>query len=135
MRKKGNRIHSVILIICILASCLCFEGIKADDVMRISVASFPSGQFITSGNNVSNDDVCTLEMLGNVQTGFLALPTAKRGSQLQRRSETIVCAPDEAPSLRSAYKSLSSANAVCAANECIAEILCFIHDKDGKKRI
>jgi hypothetical protein len=37
--------------------------------------------------------------------------------------------------LRSVYKSLSSANAVCAVNGCIAEILCFIHDKDGKKRI
>jgi hypothetical protein len=135
MRKKGNRIHSVILIICILVSCLCFEGIKTDDTMRIFVASFSSGQFITSGNEVSNDDVCTLEMLGNAQTGFLALPTAKRGSQLQRKSETMICDADEAPALRSAYKFFSSANVISAVNACIAEILCFIHDKDGKKRI
>jgi hypothetical protein len=74
-------------------------------------------------------------MLGNVQTGFLALPTAKRGSQLQRKSETIVCSLAEAPALQSAYKFLGSATAICAVNACVAEILCFIHDKDGKKKI
>jgi hypothetical protein len=37
--------------------------------------------------------------------------------------------------LRAAYKFLSSATAIGAVNACVAEILCFIHDKDGKKKI
>jgi hypothetical protein len=134
MRQKGNRIHSIILIICFLASCLCFDGIKAGDVVRLSGATEVSGQFITTGNDIPSDDVCTLEMLGNVQTGFLALPTTKRGSDSQRESDSFVCMPADSQNLLSVYKFLSSANAIIAVNACIAEILCFIHDKDGKKR-
>jgi hypothetical protein len=35
--------------------------------------------------------------------------------------------------LWTASKFFRSANVFCAVNVCVAEILCFIHDKDGKK--
>jgi hypothetical protein len=135
MRQKGNRIYGIILIMCILASCLCFDSIRAVDVMRLSAASEVPHQFILASNDTASEDACTFGMLGNVQNGLLALSTAKRGSDSQRESDSFVCMLADSLNLWTASKFFRSANAFCAVTVCIAEILCFIHDKDGKKKI
>jgi hypothetical protein len=99
-------------------------------------ATNESSQAITVSYNSSNKDVCTIEMLGNTNTSLLSHQTAPRNSETQRKSESLYFLLCELAFLQLLFKFFTSANSnIYIVNTNVAEIIRFIHEKDGKKRI
>lgn len=135
MQCKRHKIYCLILIVCFITSCICFESFKAEGMACLSNAADESDQ-ITTGYSISNEDVCTAEMLGYSHNSLLTQQTAKHNSETQRKSETLFGEIDNSASLQSSFKFFTSVNAnICIDNTDAAEIIIFIHDKDGKKEL
>ena len=137
LQRIRNKIYCFILMICFMTSCICFDAVKADDSMYLFDAANESGQVFTAGEHISNEDVCTSEMLGNTHTRLLSHQTAARNhNETQRKSETLIFLLGDLASLQSPFKFFTSASTnIHTTGTDIAEILHFIHAKDGKKRI
>jgi hypothetical protein len=136
LQGKRDKIYCFILIICLIASCLCFDELKTDGSMYLFDATNESSQVITAGYSFSNEDACTLEMLGNIHTSLLSHQATPRNSETQRKSESLYFLLDELAFLHSPFKFFTSANLnIYIADTDVAEIIHFIHEKDGKKRI
>jgi hypothetical protein len=125
------------MIICFIASCICFNDFKTDELVSLFDAAQESGQILTVGYSISNMDVCTVEMLGNTHTSSLAVQqSALRSNEVQRKSETLSFLLCNLDSCQSSLKSFTSAfSSINMESADVAEIIHFIHEKDGKKRI
>jgi hypothetical protein len=125
------------MIICFAASCICFNNIKTDEFVRLYDAARESGQILTAGYSISNVDVCTVEMLGNTHTSSLSVQqNALRSNEVQRRLETQSVLLCNLYSCQSPLNSFTSADSnINMENADVAEIMRFIHEKDGKKKI
>jgi hypothetical protein len=78
------------MIICSIASCICFNIFKTDELGSFCDAAQESGQILTAVYSISNMDVCTVEMLGNTHTSNLTVQqSALRNNEMQRKSETL----------------------------------------------
>jgi hypothetical protein len=150
LQQKRSKIYCVILTICLVASCLCFDNLKADGLMYSFDAINQSGQIIIAGNNTSdesgqiittsynssNEDMCATEIQGNIHTSLRSNQTTSRNSETQRKSDSQYFLFGGAAYLQSPFKFFTTANSnICIANINIAELIHYIHAKDGKKRI
>jgi hypothetical protein len=99
-------------------------------------ATNQSSQMMTASDSISNEDVCTVEMLGNAQASLFSHPITSRNSEMQKKSESLFFLLAELSFLLSLCKFFLSANSnLYIRNTDVAEIIHFIHEKDGKKRI
>jgi hypothetical protein len=99
-------------------------------------ATNQSSQMMTASDSISNEDVCTVEMLGNTQASLFSHPITSRNSEMQKKSESLFFLLAELAFLLSLFKFFLSANSnLYIGNTDAAEIIHFIHEKDGKKRI
>ena len=136
LQTKRHKMYCLFLLICLMASFICFDNFKTDDMMCFFGATNESKQIITVAYSISNEDVCTVEMLGHTHNSLLTQQTAKHNCETQRKSETLLERIDNSASLQSLFKFFTSVNAnICILNTDAAEIIIFIHNKDGKKRI
>lgn len=91
---------------------------------------------LTEAGSISGEDVCTVEMLGNTLNGLLLGPSSIQNSESQRKSRTLSCLFGVLASLQAYFHFFKSAetdiDTDCAS---VAEVIHFIHDKDGKKRV
>jgi hypothetical protein len=96
-----------------------------------------SDSAILSGHGIFNTDVCTTEMLGNAHDALQVEQNTVYNREMQRKLEKRslwFCAFSSLPLFRSKF--FSSANDHTeTAETSTAEIIHFIHNKDGKKKI
>lgn len=136
MQKKRHKLYCLFLMICLITSFICFDDFKTDSFVYRSNATTESSQLIASGYGLPNEDVCTVKMLGNTHTNLLCQLTAKKAGVVRENSETLLGKLDSSTPLQSLFKVHTFLNAnVCADNTDVADIIIFIHDTDGKKRI
>lgn len=136
LQSKRSKLYCFILTICFIASFLCFDAFKADGWVYLSDATNESNQINAVSYSMSNEDVCTAEMLGHTHTRLLRQQTATRDNETQRKSGTSFLWQSALAVLQSPFKFFTSTNLnIRTANANIAEIVHFIHAKDGKKRI
>ena len=104
--------------------------------MCFSCAANETSQIIHTDNDFSNEDICTMEMLGSGHTGFLCCQSARKTSGTHRKSETLFWGLINPESLRIIFNSFISVDAdIFKINTDVAEIIQFIHNKDGKKEL
>jgi hypothetical protein len=125
------------MIICFAVSCICFNNIKTDEFVCLYDAASESGQIFTAAYSISNVDVCTVEMLGNTHTASLSVQqTALRSNEVQRKSATQSLLLCDLTPLQSSFKFFTSAAPNSnAKNADVTEIMHYIHETDGKKKI
>ncbi|MDD6038475.1 MAG: hypothetical protein PUD20_06745 [bacterium] len=99
-------------------------------------ATNASGQLIATSNCLSNEDVCTVKMLGHTHTRLSHQQTATREKETHRKPGTSYSWSVLSTALQPPFKFFSSAYPnIRTSNADLAEIVHFIHAKDGKKRI
>jgi hypothetical protein len=75
-------------------------------------------------------------MLGNTQPCLLNQRSAVRNVKLHKNAGTRFCRPTDIAALRYSLKFFASAALfIISDNTDVAEIMHFIHNQDGKKRI
>lgn len=136
LQGKKKRRYCILLVICLFASFICFDHFKAGEKMFFSGAADTFDHILTEGSSISSEDVCTVEMLGNIHSGLLTRPSSTQNSESQRKSETLSCLLGDLASLQVSLHFLTSADTgIDTAHASAAGIIHFIHDKDGKKKI
>jgi hypothetical protein len=136
LQSRRNKTYCFILIICLLTSCVCVGGFQADGQVNSFVATNQSGQMMTATDTISNEDVCTVEMLGNTQTSLFSHQITSRNSETQNKSESLFLLLAAFVFLQSLFRFYTSASSgIYVVTTDVAEIIHFIHDKDGKKKI
>lgn len=135
MRGSKKTISCYLFIFYLIVSCVCFDNFRADGFLCLSDSSAQSGQLASIDCGSVNEDICTVDMLDSSQPYLLNQHTAVRSAKSQRKCAVHLWVPPGVTALThpanflayTAFFSDSTANA--------AEILRFIHNKDGKKRI
>ncbi len=136
MKSKRKKIYCFILMIFLTASCICCDDFTADSMMYLSGATNESIQIIQTDDDISNNDVCTVEMLGNVHTSFLCCQSTRKTGGTQRKSEILFWGLINPAYLQITINSFTPLNADnFKTNTDAAEIIQFIHNKDGKKEL
>jgi hypothetical protein len=136
LKGKSRSIISVIVMLYLLVSCICFDDFKTGDLMRPSDVKNESTQILMYGNNSIKEDMCTVEMLGTAQAILLCRQTAIRNSETQRKSESQFGGYIAIAALQVPFKSFISVNTLFFEdNGDLTETIHFIHNKDGKKKI
>lgn len=136
MKSRGRSIVSIIVILYLILSGVCFESLGTD------VFACPSdvcGEPVKISKGIfSNikEDACTFDMLGSVQTNFLCQRTVTGNSEQTRKPETLSFALAETVTLCQSSHFFSSVDTlIFPANGELTEIIRFIHNKDGKKEL
>lgn len=119
---------------CLFTSNICFDTFKTDDLVCLSSSTCESNKIIASDYSVSNEDVCTVEMLGNTHISLPSQQAAKRNGVTHKKSETLLVGIDNSATSKSQLYFFTSVNAnICPYNTDATETIIFIHNKDGKK--
>lgn len=127
--------YSLLIIICLIASCFCFENIKTDGMVLLSSATKESDQVITEGTYVSDIVLCTVETVGSTHNRLFTKQTERRNSEIHRKYESMLGGIDSSVSLQSLFIFFTSIIAIfCLNSPDVAETILYIHNKDGKKR-
>jgi hypothetical protein len=133
---KGKRIYSVILIICLIVSSACFDNFNASTLVRSFGVSNEPHPIFTESYCLSSEDVCTDDMLGNTFSNLINLQTVTKNSKTKEKVDTLFILLYAIILLQCPFYFLIFANPNLKREvSYFAEIIRFIHDKDGKKKI
>jgi hypothetical protein len=133
---RERKIYSLILMLFLIVSTVCFDNFKTGDLVRLSDTENKSTRISTADYSSFNKDVCTVEMLGTSQTILFSQQTAYRNSELVRRSESLFLSTIDNAAIKLPFKSFAVVNPLnLAENRDTTETIHFIHNKDGKKKI
>jgi hypothetical protein len=135
LQHNRKTISCFLMIFCIVMSCICFDNLKAEDLVRLSGAAAESGQLSPAGCGNVNEDICTTDMLGNTQPYILNQHTVVRNAKMQRKNVTLLWFQPVVALLRCPFKFFAYPALTNKWNTNAAEIIRFIHNEDGKKRI
>jgi hypothetical protein len=131
MRDKSRNIISVVIILYMILSSVCFDDFKADALVYPSDGNESTQISIES---CIKEDVCTVEMLGTTQEVLLCQQNVSGNSELHRKSELLYFLSMAAILLL--FKFCIPVNVSTSENVGnLTEIILFIHNKDGKKKI
>lgn len=134
MQRRKHKIYCLILAICFIASCICLDNYKADSLMCVSHTMNESSPVINAGYRVSNEDACTSEMMGNIHNSLLTYRSARYNSEEQSRTGTLLGILHCSCAFQKAFCYFTSVTAdISPVSSNAAEIILFIHSKDGKK--
>lgn len=104
--------------------------------MRTSRIQTGSLQIQTESLGSLQEAACTAEMLGTVQTLFLCRQVLSSSSELRKKPELLSWNFIPMAAGRLPIRAFSPETLLlCEADSDSAEILHFIHDKDGKKKL
>jgi hypothetical protein len=133
---RRKKIYHVIFLIFLITSCVFFDDTKADGLMCLSDAIKDTIPNVTASYNISTEDTCTVEMLGDTYTCLLNQQTVTYHSETQRKTETLFGGLEDYASLQLSFRFFASTNPdIYADNTDVAELMHFIHNKDGKKKL
>ena len=128
---KQCKLKSIFIILCLLFSFICLEDIKTDNTILPVPSHHDASSELSSNCNIQEEDACTLDMLTRNQTINL-----RNQNQFNKKSYNRTTLSPFADSLCPGYKFYISVNScIYNVNSVIADILHYIHNKDGKKRI
>lgn len=134
MQRTKKKLYCVLLSLCFIASCICSDDFKTDKRMPLSGAINQSDQIISTGCRIPYEKVCTVEASRNTHTALLNQHTILHTTEIHRKSDTPFSLYGDLRSLKSPFQFYSSANPdIYTDNIDAADIIHFIHDKDGKK--
>jgi hypothetical protein len=133
---KGKGIVSIILMLYLILSSVCFDDFKTGDLACLSDVKNESAQIVAEGYGSIKEDMCTAEMLGTAQAILLYHQTLTRNSEILRKSELLFLGFMAIAVLQLPFKSFISVNALFFEdNVDLTELIHYIHNKDGKKKI
>jgi hypothetical protein len=133
---KGKRIYSVILIMCLIVSSACFDNFRAGTSVRSFGAPNESHPIFTESYCLSGEDVCTEDMLGNTFSNLIHIQTVTKSRETKEKAENLFLLLYALILLQCPFYFLVSANPnLKREGSDFAQIIHFIHNKDGKKKI
>jgi hypothetical protein len=136
LKAKGRRIIRTIVILYLILSCICFDEIKTESLACSSDAANKLAQSVTQGCNDIKEDVYTVEMSGVAHEILLCRQSVTQNSEQHRKSELLFGTSIAMAEIRLPLKASASFYAsIFKDNEASTEIIYFIHNKDGKKKI
>jgi hypothetical protein len=135
LQHSRKTISCFIVVFCIVMSCICFDNFKAESLVRLSGTAAESGQLSSTDSGNVNEDICITDILGNIQPYILNQHTVLRNSKMQWKNITLLCFQPDVTSLRCLFKFFANPALTSKWNTNAAEIIRFIHNEDGKKRI
>ena len=126
----------MLLIISLIASSVCFDDIKADNRMPFSGVANEACHIFAADCNITDEDACTVEMISNTHTSVLNQHLAAHNGEKHRKSGTLHSCPDTGVYSVFSLNVFTSANTnIYADNLYVADVIHYIHEIDGKKRI
>lgn len=103
--------------------------------MFLSSATNESDEIITESTYVSDVVLCTVETVGNTHNRLFTKQNERRNSEIHRKYESMLGGIVATVSLQSLFIFFTSIIAIFCLNSAdVAEIIFYIHNKDGKKR-
>jgi hypothetical protein len=136
VQRKYKKIYSAFIIIYFVASTICFGNIKANRSGLDFFATNESNDIFTAGDSILNEDVCTGEMLGNNQISLLNQHNLTSYNENHRKTAAQSFLSNKIIELQYFFNFFSFVNQYALSDDTdVTQIIYFIHDKDGKKRI
>ncbi len=137
MRMKNYRIISLLLVIFVALSGMCFEDTKADSYFAYVSMEDNSFNFISDETEISDTHPCTSEMLGvRNNAGIQRLASQYLNQKRQNRISYNFLFLDIFSLSERIKKFFISSEATQVYNQCQEELVAnYIHKSDGKKRI
>lgn len=142
MHKIQRKYNCIFIILCLIMTCISLDNIRINNMSSINDTVYPaSSTCISSSCSITDEDACTLDMLSssyinqlnqNNQTSLLRNNSQRKqdksgsGFSLHYNAKTL-------PSPLYFYTSVCHFNLSDISN--VTDILQYIHDKDGKKKI
>lgn len=134
--KRLGRPMGLFLLFCILLSSFCLDNTRADSFVYPFFAKGEVEAELVAGNSISNEEVCTQEMLDGNQGNRLIAPNRVRTLSVNRKAENLSNHHLGGAGLSRVPHFYSVEYSTPYFNEAdTAEVILYIHQKDGKKRI
>lgn len=104
--------------------------------MPFSGAANEACHIFAADCNITDEDACTVEMLSNTHTSVLNQHVMAHNGEKHRKSGTTLLCFDTRLYSGFPLNVFASANTnIYADNLYVADVIHYIHEKDGKKRI
>jgi len=130
-----RKIYNIFFAICLIITGACFNQVESGAFVVPEYLGEIPYCAIETDTTVTSEDVCTVEMLGNQNSSLLSRQVLTKCFDKIRKSEEKNILFINSACLQSSFHICFSAetNILASENE-IAEVIQFIHNKDGKKK-
>lgn len=135
MRKTKRYAISLIIVLSMLISGMCFDNSKADSFLECTSLEMPAASISSCSADAADSAICTTEMLGIHNISYVR-PVTNRNIGLRkdiRASFELLCAKAQSH-LNSNF--LMTAGIMQFPKLCFQAVVSnYIHNTDGKKRM
>lgn len=134
MRYKTRKLLSIFFILNIILTGICFDNFKTDHLQTASFSSERPARLQARSMHMPDTAACTAEMLAgsSVTVHQQAISDNKRSKEYTGLLIPVYCPSKECGPLPAF--SMTAGFIPSDQNSNSAVLLCYIHDKDGKKK-